>query len=556
MKNTVNVLRSLKIISVTAALLPFTFSLQATEFFEPAMVAIPAGSFYMGSDKGATDERPVRKVEVSAFQIGKYEVTFAEFQKFAEATDFQMEDRCYQYVLGGPNRLKFGSWDNNIYIQGDYYPVVCVTIDAANDYAAWLSGQTGKPYRLPTEAEWEYAARAGTQTRFHFGSEKDAAKACEYGNVSDWYAADKSADLFEGANVVEIEKCSDNEAITSMVGLYKPNPFGVHDMLGNVNEYVQDCYQSSYEGAPNDGSAVLVDDCKEIVVRGSSWHWFPYASSQRYALPIDDTIGALEGFRLVLDTDGKSVAASKGTQSFIEALQVAQQTALARHQTTPQYPNPPEGLKLLTRQSNQIKLRWQENLETWVSGYKVYRQDPLNNKIEAVSPVLTNTQFVDEKPLAHNARYYVVALNGVTESQPSTSVDSNFETVHTLPALIQGEAYTNAEEPDVHLSGLEPEGDKVILSLDNRYAEYSVKSQSAQTFKLEARVFHSGGEQNLKVWVGDRLIASQKIEGERGWKSLKDIEITLPKGKSLLRVRGENDLFAINWLNFVGGIDN
>ena len=321
-----------------------------------------------------------------------------------------------------------------------------MTIDAAKDYAKWLSEKTGKTYRLPTESEWEYAARAGTNSRFHFGSEKDASKACRYGNISDWYAADKSAQIYEGANVVEIEKCSDNEALTSMVGLYEPNQFGVYDTLGNVNEYVQDCYKDSYEGAPVDGSAVLVKKCDEIVVRGGSWHWFPFASSQRYALPVDETIGALEGFRLVLDTHGESIPASAGTKSFVAALKRAQKNTIAVHNKNNKYPSIPQGLTALLNSADKVELRWQANPEQWVKGYKVYRQDPLNNEVINISGVISDTQFVDENPLNHNARYYVVALNKNTESQPSASVDSHFETVHKLPTLIQGEAYTYADK--------------------------------------------------------------------------------------------------------------
>lgn len=520
------------------------------KYFEPPMVLIPSGSFYMGSDRGAPDEKPVREVQISTFQIGKYEVTFAEFKKFADATNFKMENTCYQYVLGGPHRKKFGTWDDNIYRLGEYHPVVCISLNAAKQYTNWLSEQTGKKYRLPTEAEWEYTARAGTHTRFHFGTERDASKACEYGNVSDWYAADKSAELFEGANVVEIEKCSDNEATLSMVGLYQPNHYGVYDMLGNVNEYVQDCYSKSYEGAPLDGSAVLVDDCKEIVVRGGSWHWFPYASSQRYALPVDANIGALEGFRLALDVSDGEVSASTGTNAFVRDLEQAQRETIAQHKRKPKYPSSPEGLTVLASNAKHIKLRWQKNIEPWANHYKVYRQDPLNNVTVAISTKLSDTEFTDASPLSHNAIYHVVALNGETESQPSNKVDSKFETLHKLPTLVQGEAYTYADAPNVHLSGLEPADDRVIVSLFDRHAIYIVESPKDETYEIQARVFHSGGEQDLKFWIGDRLIFSKHISGDRGWKTLTDIKFSLPQGKSELRVKGVNDLFAINWLNF------
>lgn len=546
----VSLLKLSKLMLVSAVVASNSVFAGDNSYIEPPMVSIPSGSYFMGSDRGASDEQPVRKVQISAFQIGKYEVTYAEFKKFAEDTNYKMENICYQYLLGGPNRDVHGSWVNNIYNSSDYHPVVCVTLDAAKDYAKWLSSKTGKHYRLPTEAEWEYAARGGSNTKFHFGTEKDAKLACEYGNVSDWYAADKSSVFYEGASVVEIEKCSDNEAFLSLVGLYKPNSFGVYDMLGNVNEYLQDCYQKNYKNAPTDGSAVTVDDCKEIVVRGGSWHWFPYASSQRYSLPINGTIGALEGFRLVLDTDGKSLPASTGTNSFINELKSAQEKVIKQHLSNDKYPNIPEGLKVLSRSNSKIELSWHLNAESWVTGYKIYRQNPLSNEKVAISGVITGSYFVDNKPLTHNARYSVVALNNTTESQPSSTVDSNLETNHVLPALVQGEAYTYADKAEVRLSGLEPEGDRIFVSLYDRYAEYMVESTQPTSYFINARVFHSGGKQEFKIWLGDRLLASREIEGERGWKTLDGIELMLPQGKSLLRIKGEKDLFGVNWLNF------
>lgn len=521
-------------------------------FIEPLMVEIPSGSYYMGSDRGNSDEQPVRKVEIPGFHIGKYEVTFAEFTKFANATNFQMDATCYQYVLGGPHRKVLGTWNNNIYKFGDFYPVVCISVDTAKKYAQWLSKQTGKHYRLPSEAEWEYVARAGTSTRFHYGSSRDASKACQYANVSDWYAADKSKELFEGANVVEIEKCSDNEATLSVVGLYKPNQFGLYDIMGNVNEYVQDCYKDTYEGAPTDGSAVLIDDCKEIVVRGGSWHWFPWSSSRRYALPLDGHIGALEGFRLVLETNDVPYVISNNTKAFVEKLSKEQQKVIAKHQTIDKYPQIPEGLKLISANSNGVQLRWHANIEPWVTGYKVYRQDPLNNKTVSISGEITETHYIDKKPLEQNARYYVVALNKNTESQPSNVIDSNFETVHLLPSLVQGEAYTFSKDHEVRLSGMEPEDDKLYLHLSEGYSEYTVETKTEKAFQLEARIFHSGGKQDLKIWLGDKLVANKAIEGDRGWKTLNGLKVILPQGKSLLRFKGSSETFGINWLRFSG----
>ena len=136
--------------------------------------------------------------------------------------------------------------------------------DITKEYLPWLSRKTGKTYRLLTEAEWEYAARAGSTTRYHFGdSERDL---CMYGNV---------ADLREGEEQgLDDRHCRDGHVNTAPVGSFQPNAFGLYDMHGNVWEWVQDCY-FSYSGAPSDGSAWTTGDCSRRVVRGGSWNFSP-----------------------------------------------------------------------------------------------------------------------------------------------------------------------------------------------------------------------------------------------------------------------------------------
>ena len=131
-------------------------------------------------------------------------------------------------------------------------------------YAEWLSAQTGERYRLPTEAEWEYAARAGSESKFHFGN--DASQLCRYGNH-----ADTSTD-FDWRNTA----CSDGVGKrTATVGSYQPNAFELHDVHGNLWEWVQDCWNGSYQGAPTDGSAWTSGDCERRVLRGGSWDNLP-----------------------------------------------------------------------------------------------------------------------------------------------------------------------------------------------------------------------------------------------------------------------------------------
>ena len=209
----------------------------------PELVAMPAGRFRMGCVSGSTacedEERPVHEVEVAAFALGRFEVTREEFAAFVGATGHEPAKDC---------TLVEGSWRNQRW-QGDDHPVVCVSWDDARTYVAWLSAETGHRYRLPTESEWEYAARAGTRTRFYWGY-RDA-EACQYANLGD---------------------CGDGWETTAAVGSFTPNGFGLYDMAGNAKEFVEDCWHGDYEGAPRDGSAwILGGDCTRRVVRGGSW---------------------------------------------------------------------------------------------------------------------------------------------------------------------------------------------------------------------------------------------------------------------------------------------
>jgi formylglycine-generating enzyme required for sulfatase activity len=160
---------------------------------------------------------------------------------------------------------------------------MCVTWDDAKAYMDWLAKKTGKPYRLLSESEWEYAARGrtspGAYPRFWFGDdEKDL---CRYGNGPD----QKAHDSIEGAKGWTIAPCNDSYAYTSPAGHYEPNAFGLYDMAGNAWQWTADCYHGSYNGAPADGSAWTAGSCSSgRVVRGGSWSSVPrnLRAAQRY----------------------------------------------------------------------------------------------------------------------------------------------------------------------------------------------------------------------------------------------------------------------------------
>jgi formylglycine-generating enzyme required for sulfatase activity/serine/threonine protein kinase len=241
----------------------------STEFYEPEMVdIIPAGTFDMGdlTGNGDRDEKPIlRGVRIKAFRMSKYETTFKEYDAYARATANSL-----------PDDEKWGR---------DNRPVINVSWESATAYAKWLSEKTGKKYRLPSEYEWEYAARAGTKSDYSWSGQ------------------------YVGKNQANCDGCGgqwDNKS-TAPVGSFSANKFGLYDLHGNVWEWVEDCWNYSYKGAPVDGSAWLLGDCDRRVMRGGSW--FDHPSTLRVSnRGHGDSHAGFEyiGFRLVQEIESEA----------------------------------------------------------------------------------------------------------------------------------------------------------------------------------------------------------------------------------------------------------
>ena len=222
----------------------------------PEMVVVPAGSYRMGSvawENGRDDnEGPVHEVTFAApFALGVYEVTVAEFGRFVAETGYSAASSCN----GGSS----SSWRNPGFDQSGGHPVVCVSWRDAKNYAEWLRSKTGEAYRLASESEWEYAARAGTTTPWPWGL--GVADQCRHENGLD----DSLKDVFGKIG------CNDGHRQTAAAGSYAANAWGLHDMLGNVWEWTEDCYNGNYAGAPSDGSVWEGGDCTKRVLRGGAY---------------------------------------------------------------------------------------------------------------------------------------------------------------------------------------------------------------------------------------------------------------------------------------------
>ncbi|TDU28152.1 formylglycine-generating enzyme required for sulfatase activity [Panacagrimonas perspica] len=244
----------------------------------PEMVTMPGGSFLMGElgETGLLYERPIREVQIKPFAMGRYEVTFIEW------------DDCHAagFCMTRPDDKGWGR---------GFHPVINVTWVDAQQYVAWLSRKTGQSYRLPTEAEWEYAARAGTTSSFPWG--ESLAATCDYANAFDISGHNERPNWFWSVF------CVDGYAYTAPVGSFPPNPWGLYDMQGNVWEWTQDCWHSDYTGAPTDGSAwISGGECEKRVNRGGGWGNHP--RTLRVAKRDADSAtgyGDAFGFRVVRD---------------------------------------------------------------------------------------------------------------------------------------------------------------------------------------------------------------------------------------------------------------
>ena len=272
-------------------------------------VAINPGAFCMGSYPGPNpapadcgsvlpdpesndDERPLHKVTINkAFLLAKHEVTLEEYTRYTNDKG-----------LPSPGDAGFGAGLDSAQI--GRLPVVNVSWQNAVDYAAWLSGKLGMKFRLPTEAEWEYAARAGTVTRYYWGDDPEHSQACDYANV----LGKQNSVLLKsrGYSITwDAFACDDAYVYDAPVGQFKPNPWGLQDMSGNVWEWVADCYHQNYRDAPADGSAWQdANDCQSGYrgVRGGSWILNPQGlrSANRDRVRPDGSFGA-QGFRLARD---------------------------------------------------------------------------------------------------------------------------------------------------------------------------------------------------------------------------------------------------------------
>lgn len=316
----------------------FASSVPAAETFQDCpdclrMIVIRGGTFTMGSPENERErlkfEGPQRQVKVDSFAIGETEVTRGQYAIFVKETRRQPPAQgCFKF---GFNNTVFSSevsekdmdpkasWRNPGFEQTDEHPVTCVSWQDAKDYAAWLAHKTSQAYRLPSEAEWEYATRAGSTSIFPWGSDEN--EACRYANVGgpSLLGANRiirgqvDTALREGQLRLRFVQCDDGSPYTTAVRRHQPNPFGLYDTIGNVWEYIEDCWQ---ESLPESGRAHEETSCKSRRARGGSWDDSPpELRSARRSRVKPDIPRNDGGFRLARDLTSAEIARSLGSQS-------------------------------------------------------------------------------------------------------------------------------------------------------------------------------------------------------------------------------------------------
>ena len=238
----------------------------------PEMVVVPAGEFLMGSSKeeilkrlAAANEAPQHKVVLAqTIAIGRFEVTRDQYAAFVDATGHEGSGRCFTLEQNTPQERENRSFLMPGYAQQGNHPAVCISWTDAQAYVDWLARITGKSYRLPSEAEYEYGARAGSTARH--GASDDPAELCRFVNGADQSA--RAAGLPDDADYMA---CTDGFPYTAPVGSFAPNAFGLNDLIGNVWEWTADCFADDYRAAPSDAAARSQQDCPARAVRGGDW---------------------------------------------------------------------------------------------------------------------------------------------------------------------------------------------------------------------------------------------------------------------------------------------
>jgi len=525
---------------------------ESNKAIEPIMATIPAGSFEMGST-ASENSQPLHMVNISEFSMGKYEVTVNEFRQFVEATNYPVPQECRNELNGWFRPYTKGNWETNALNTSEFQPVVCINWQAANAYANWLAKETGKPYRLPSEAEWEYAARAGTKTDYFYGEDPELTKVCDYANTADLTGEnilqrDSNTSYYNWSG--ELSNCNDHSAYASIVGMYKANQFGLHDVVSNVLEMLADCRSEDYSTTPKDGSAYIDDKCESRSTRGGSWHWSHSPLAQRGSIP-EDFSGGVDGFRLALD--GKAPTLSPATKTFLSQLTFAQQQEQKRRDNQAEFPVAVDNVKL-QQDDDLVTISWDKSNDEGVESYRVYRNEVAGGMFKLLATNLTETSFTEKHTGLMKIEYTVVAVKYHQQSYYS-------EPVSTLAGWIKipgrVEAETAAESSDSSLTRTSDiDGGYNFTGMGGIGADasftYQIEVPEAGLYKLEYRVASPRDTKGFEVLANDKKVGVELVTNTGGyheWQTQQGLAVQLKKGQNIVTLKSLDNNRKLNWLS-------
>jgi hypothetical protein len=487
----------------------------------------------------------VDSVQSINIQMGKYEVTVEEFSRFVNATGYEVEGQCHLYNQNHTPEKKHGTWNNPELTNEPYLPVVCLGADDAMAYAKWLTETTGKRYRLPKFDEWLFAATAGKTSRFSYGEDLHVSEVCNYENIED-AANNAGLKLHHNTRYRSSANCNDGAIYHTVVGMYRPNYFGLHDMMGNVREILQTCDLVSKKDPSY---------CQHHVVAGGGWHWMPRPANVKDSISFK---GSIEGFRLVLDSS-KAKPMSKQTQHFVEDLAIAQQRASIEHQRLKSLPNKPKGVSASLANKKEVFLRWLPSKADNVT-YDIYRSylDPkgvLSREMTKIAAGIERINYVDQLPGKGVASYQVFANNSIGESQPSMEVFVGKHQIFKVDDRIQAEFYNqyrnthiiaNEKAQSVLFSSNEGHYPPELTPFSPAWLSYDFDSDSSSTVTLEMNI-RGGKGAIIEFWQGKHLVAKVELEGSKEFVKMA-VVAELNIGNEPIQVRQANKhYFVLDW---------
>ena len=478
-------------------------------------------------------------------QMGKYEVTVEEFTRFANATGHKVKEECHLYNEKHTPAKKHGTWSNPDLTKEPYRPVVCIGSEDAIAYANWVADSTGKPYRLPEFDEWQFAASSGKSSRFAFGDDLDHSDVCYYENVDD-FAHNAGLKQHHGYRHKYGANCNDGSTYHSVVGMYRPNGFGLHDMMGNVREITKTCGVINKEQPTQ---------CQNYIIAGGAWHWIPHPNHLKNNMIF---VGSIEGFRLVLDSS-QANPISKQTKNFAKGLNQAQLRANVEHQRLKSMPKRPEGVRADLLNDKQVKLSWSPSTSDDVS-YAIYRSyldsnGALTRKMKKVAEGIKANNYLDQLPGEGAASYQVFANNPIGESQASKEVYAGEHQVFKVADRIQAEFYHHYQKAEVldndeHQSVLFSSNDGYyppgMVPYSPAWSSYEFDSARSGPATLTMNVRGIKGAV-IEFWQGNNLVAKVKLEGSREFEK-KSVIAELKAGNEPIQIRAaDNNYFVLDW---------